>query len=371
MPGILNTTIGLQLLGSGSGAAAAVFTMSQPKPKIVPILLLDPSAPSTAAITPTSDPDPKSPLKMSDTVSNFMPHAQEDPEWIEVPDRTSTREPDSRNSTLIRHPDIDDTIDQLNVLQKLENFCNKITALYWDSRQMLEMDEDRFSNGMLFCSQFEANRKDPVKIDVILETHVRLCKKAKNLIKLVRKEKIRPGLPPLKLSPLCKAFFIIAERGRRPHWTDQVILVLTGDELDLSEPIDIGRLSAVTGEEYRRINDPHRFEHSESMQKIKAYPIKLRDVVRFTNDLLAREQKVKELKMHHWRSVFLRLYVDLTKGNPVLDPDPRNGIVLGNLKENIRKILVEARKRAFHEVAEISILEWGTGHLEVDERRYG
>jgi hypothetical protein len=218
---------------------------------------------------------------------------------------------------------------------------------------MLDIDEDGLSNGAA---------SDRLKIDTTLETHLGLCKKAKSLIN----QETRPGLP-LKISPLCKAFFIIAERGRRPCWTDQVILVLTGDESDLSQPIDIGRLSAITGEDYRRINDPQRFEHSESMQKIKAYPVKLRDVVCFTKDL-DREQKEKELKMHHRRSVFLKLYVDLTtKGNLALDPNAKDNSVW----VNIRKILDESRKRDFIEVAETSIMEWGTGHKETEERRYG
>lgn len=56
--------------------------------------------------------------------------------------------------------------------------------------------------------------------------------------------------------------------------------------------------------------------------------------------------------------MFLKLNVDLTKGNPASDPNPKNDKDLSNFRGSIQTVLVEARKRTFDEVSEISILVW-------------
>lgn len=102
VPGILNSTFGVQISRSGSGTTDAVLTMSQPTGSD--------GAPSTAATTPASY-LPESPLKMSNSLSNNRTHSQDDREWTEVPGRTSSRhtcEPNFHTGTLARYPRIEE-----------------------------------------------------------------------------------------------------------------------------------------------------------------------------------------------------------------------------------------------------------------------
>lgn len=131
---------------------------------------------------------------------------------------------------------------------------------------------------ILSCSQFRTTSKD-LKIDDILKTHIQLYKKATSLIRIAKREKVWPELCSLRVSPLCKAAFIIADMRND-------ILVLTGDkDSGLSTPIDITKLSS-SGGEPAPAKDPQYFKESEAMHGMRAYCIEHRDVIRFMTDFL-------------------------------------------------------------------------------------